>query len=278
MNISLIRRYVALKAIKTVETDLFLNELKKAASDEMTDKVMEMPLEVLPRDLRRFMQKKIEERYNLPKRPRLFRKPTVGQWIANVTGIYSADDLLAYFEQETGMSNEKMATEKVGGQTVTKPFVIELIEKLEKATGYDLIDGDDAKFARLDSVTFSNLATYFSGNEGVVTGILTGKSSEASRSEFLELAMRIYREVTETSPEVSEKDFLNKNVRTLFREMDGESRWLWPIYDLEEALDVHLPTPTEKNIHEGMTVGKFMRLLGKCHEDELKKARRNNFL
>lgn len=278
-NVDLIKRYVALKAIKTVQTDLFLQELKKAVGEDQTEKVMEMPLAALPRELRKFVQEKICRRYNLTKRLRLFRQPTIGQWIANITAIYTPEDIIAYFSQETGISAQCLAKAKIGGQIVTRPYLISLVEKLETATGRSLIlPESDTPLAYLgNDITFGEIAHYFAASSEVISRLRRRYCKEnrpETQEERLEIfrkcALEVYRRTAEIDEGVSDEDILSYKVKSIHPQELTPDDWDLPIFWAEDELKIQIYQLSEK-INADTTVSDLLDIMVNTKELEFTK-------
>lgn len=274
-------RYVALKAIKTVEPDFFLQELKKATAEDQTKKVMEMPLTALPSELRKFMQKVICSRYNLLKRPRLFRNPTIGQWIANITAVYTPMDILAYFSQETGFEEDRLAEASIGCQLITRPYLISLVEKLESATGRSLILPEtDAPLAYLgDNITFEEIAKYFAASSETITRLRrrycndTMQANEEVWSKNRKAALALYRVYAEIASDVSDEELLKTLVRSNYLADFGESSWDLPIHWMETTLKIQINNLGEK-IKEETPVNCLIDLVIDAERYEVAKKKR----
>ena len=158
MKESLIMKYVAEKltkfdpAMKRAKEELgaecFLEVVKGTVVTELNPKFKAAIETVLKR------------RFNLKDHKCVFfNTPTVEQWIADLTGLLSEEDVYTVFAQSSGLSEEIFKTKTFGDNVLNIPFVMDIVEMLEGATGKKLaevgyLNGED-------SYAYANIAKFF---------------------------------------------------------------------------------------------------------------------
>ncbi len=229
-------------------------------TSEKVEEIMALPLGKMPLPLQEHCQAMICRRYNLPARKCLYRHPTIGQWVDGITGRYTPEDIMAFFAQETALSPEFLKTATIGGQTVTRPYLITLVEMLEDATGRQLtLPESSAPLSYLgDDVTFYEIAKYFVCSSEAVTRLRRRYCRQ--HSQVKDEVLKLYRVYAEIDSEVTDEELLKKRVRECFLKEYGENSWDLPVFWVEERLDIHI------NIHEVQnetTVADLVAIFGK---------------
>jgi len=236
----LAKKYVARKFLVGTSEEKQPNIL----TPEKVEEIMAMPLSKMPLPIREHCQAMICRRYNLPVRECLFRHPTIGQWVADITGKYTAEDIMAFFAQETALSSEFLKTATIGGQTLTRPYLITLVEKLEDATGRQLtLPESTAPLSYLgDDVTFYEIAKYFACSSETVTRLRRRYCRQ--HSQVRDEVLKLYRVYAEIDSEVSDEELLTRKVQDCYLKEYGSNSWDLPVFWVEERLDIHI------NIHQ----------------------------
>ena len=154
MNRCLIEKYVALKMSQT-NAELATAKETMAPSAFLT-KAMSMPLSALAPELKCKIESILSKRLSLKPHKRLFFAPTVAQWIADITGLVSAKDVIDAISQMSGLSPDYFKGRSIGDHTLDWVFLIEIIERFEGATGKTVIKdnnlvhlGDDFLYSEL---------------------------------------------------------------------------------------------------------------------------------
>ena len=158
MKKSLVQKYVAYKA---AQIDFLLAEAKKVMKPEQYVKeVMSMKLDQIPVPLQRFLEKTISKRMGKEYTGSIYFVPTVGQWVDEMFGDFSREDILSYLSQASGLKPRKVKKYTIGDHVFDRPFLIELTEQLEKATGKHLIKGGDLAWLG-EAYTYLEYANFF---------------------------------------------------------------------------------------------------------------------
>lgn len=154
MKKSLILKYVAHKLAKY---DNVAAEMQRAFGKETYLEVVKSSLiSELPVSFKIKMEVFLRNRFALKKHRCVFySEPTVEQWIADLTGQFSEDEVFAVFEQASGLSAEKFRTMTFKSNLLDRPFLEDIVEMLEDATGKKLVaadyltDNDDYPYAAI---------------------------------------------------------------------------------------------------------------------------------
>lgn len=110
-------------------------------------------------------RKVIERKFKLnPNRKLLFPAPTLRQWVFDLAGEYQPDDIMDFFSQSSGASIAMLRNSNIDDTVFARPFLIDLVEQLEAATGKMLNNPKEMDFPLryLGNVTYVDLADYFS--------------------------------------------------------------------------------------------------------------------
>ncbi len=102
----------------------------------------------------------LRKRFQLGAHKCIFYMPTVGQWIADLIGKLTKDDILEALCQASGMTLNDFKGKTFGSNVLNVPFLEDLIELFEGATGKKLL-----RYGHLyhlgDSYTYDELAEFF---------------------------------------------------------------------------------------------------------------------
>ena len=156
MKKNLIMKYVAKKLADVNEEAA---EMKSVFGDEAYLEIVKGNLvsDLSPKfkaDMEAFLRK----RFGLKKHDCVFMKPTVAQWIADLTGQFSEEDVCDVFVQRSGITAEVFRTKTYGDNILNRPFLEDIVEMLEAATGKNLTDAGyltwDDKYAYVDIAKF----------------------------------------------------------------------------------------------------------------------------
>ncbi len=102
----------------------------------------------------------LRKRFNLAAHKCVFYKPTIGQWISDLIGHFTEDDIFCVFSQASGLSLACFKEGTIGSNTLNRPFLEDLVELLEMATGKKLL-----RYGHLyhlpDSYSYAELAHFF---------------------------------------------------------------------------------------------------------------------
>ena len=110
-------------------------------------------------------RKVIERKFKLnPNRKLLFPAPTLRQWVFDLAGEYQSEDIMDFFSQSSGASTAMLRKSNIEDTVFSRPFLIDLVEQLEAATGKMLNNPKEMDFPLryLGNVTYEDLADYFS--------------------------------------------------------------------------------------------------------------------
>jgi len=155
MNIKLVSIYVANKVAKW-NYDFALLKQKEAKEDFVKD-VLSSPLTAVPTKLKRDIEQKLSARFGLTPHPSIFFKSrTIGQWLHDLTGCYTTDDILTGFVQATGLSRRYFQERNI--EHFDRVLLISLVENLESATGRTLF-GENWEIS--DEYKFTEIAAFF---------------------------------------------------------------------------------------------------------------------
>lgn len=92
----------------------------------------------LPRDFMSDMEAFLRKRFGFKKHKCVFTAPTVRQWVADLTGEFSEDDVYDAFVQRSGVSDKDIRTKTYGDNLLNTPFVKDIVDLFEEATGKEL--------------------------------------------------------------------------------------------------------------------------------------------
>ncbi len=158
MKKKLIIKYVGQKMAKlepiVAEAKQIWDEKKYVEFVESLDACKDVDL-----SLKRQIEVILRKRFDLVPHKCVFYKPTIGQWISDLIGRYTTDDILCAFSQASGLPVECFKEGTIG-DILNRPFLEDLVELLEVATGRKLL-----KYGHLyhlsDSFTYAQLAAFF---------------------------------------------------------------------------------------------------------------------
>ena len=137
------------------------------AKDEYHAFVMNKKTEEFDEDMLNKAKAVIMNRFGLRSRPRLFKAPTLKQWVAEVIGVYSREDILNFISERSGFSSERIARETIDSNLLYENFVSDLVEEIEFATGKQLCDVNDIDYPLwylYEDITYGDIADFFSEN------------------------------------------------------------------------------------------------------------------
>lgn len=162
MNILLVERYICRKLQKTDEIYAFLAE--HVGKQEFFSMVLDTKISDLSPEFLSWHRAVIERKFGLPKRRLLFPRPTVRQWIFDLAGEYQPEDVMDFFVQSSGASKAMLTKNNIESTVIDHPFLIDLVDRLEEATGKVLHDPRERDFPLryLGNVSYLDLADYFS--------------------------------------------------------------------------------------------------------------------
>ena len=164
-RLKLVEAYIAKKVTMGNQELGFAHETM--AKDEYRAFVMNKKAEEFDKEVLNKAKAVIINRFGLLSRPRLFRAPTLKQWVAEVMGAYSREDILNFISERSGFSSERIAGETIGSNLLYVDFVSNLIEELEFATGKQLCDAnniDHPLWYLYEDITYGDIADFFSEN------------------------------------------------------------------------------------------------------------------
>lgn len=279
MNVALIKKYVARKAVKGIKDPVLREEMLKMTRGGDPSHVMDLHPGLMSPELRCDIEKVIIKRYDLKPHPRLFSSPNIGQWIADITGVFTTDDVIAYFSQKTGVRASQLGKTKIGSQVVTRPYLISLVEKLEDVTGRTLtLPENDTPLAYLgEDITFDEIAKFFSTSSETISYLrrrycrsVKRENLPDSLDKFRKQALCVYRLTAEVGEDVSDEMLLKMPVRRLYPKQKGftENDWDLPIFWAEDELRIQLPS-FSKNITEDTVVGELINMMVSTKEREM---------
>ncbi len=151
MKKSLVKKYVAYKA---AQIDFLLAEAKKVMKPEQYVKeVMSMKLEQIPVPLQRFLEKTISKRMGKEYTGSIYFAPTVGQWVDEMFGEFSAQDIISYLSQASGLKPKKLKKATIGDHVFDRPFLIELIYWASLALSRSMSMISTFRFLRFASIS-----------------------------------------------------------------------------------------------------------------------------
>ncbi len=159
MTRKLIYTYVAYKM--AFNDKLFAAVKETTSKEHFIETAMEAPLAKISPELRKKLEELFVRRFGLSKHPSIFYKPrTVRQWLHDLFALYTTEDILTALSQHSGMREDLLKRSTIG-QILDRPFLIELVEKFEEATGKTLLAGDDLSYLDDDKYTYLQMAQFF---------------------------------------------------------------------------------------------------------------------
>lgn len=278
MDKKIVKRYVA---FKLAMQDQALAEARKTmSSDNFLEVVMRQMVSAYPSKVVRFCQEKIMQRYHLKPHKHLFKNPSIAQFISEITGEYTTQDIMMFFRQETGLSVNYLAQATIGGQVITRPALIWMIECLEAATGRQLTMLDsDAPLAYLgDSITLFEIAKYFAETSPTISRLRRRYCSNSDSGiedaliRFLPTVIGVYRNNADVPVNMSQEDLLNSKLKSWAPHGFPAGDWDMPISWLEDDLHLTLPVVT-RWVTDETTVRDLVNLALEIKRKELERQR-----
>lgn len=157
MRKNLIIKYVAKKLANVNEEAA---EMKRVFGDEAYLEIVRGNLvsDLSPK-FKAEMEAFLRKRFGLKEHKCVFTTPTVEQWIADLTGLFSEDDVYDVFVQHSGISDELIRTKTYGDNILNVPFVVDIVDMLEEATGKRLTDKGYLTWD--DKYSYAEIAKFF---------------------------------------------------------------------------------------------------------------------
>lgn len=248
MNKRLVKFYVAGKLAFC--DPKFLAAREKMGREEFVEFMMKQSASSFPPEVLRQCERTVNSRYKLERRARIFRMPTVGQYISDFTSDYTTEDIMDFFQQETGLRKSMLATEKIGGQVIMRPALIWMVEHLEAATGRQLTMAEsDAPLAYLgDNVTIKEIAKHFSTTSEVISRLrrrhchYTSSIIKDALRRFRPMVISSYRRNADIAEDVTEEQFLASRLMDNVPKGFPATDWDLPIIWLEDDLNLQFPS------------------------------------
>lgn len=144
---------------KLAESDPAMAQAKAMQGDKYLEWIGKMPLSTLKPALKASVEASVRYRLDLKPHKCAFYAPTINQWITDLLGRYTKDDVLEIFVQASGLNKKAFRTGTFGKNLMTRPLIEDLVEILEQATGRKL---DDAGYKKdEDDYPYQRIATCF---------------------------------------------------------------------------------------------------------------------
>ena len=157
MKKNLIVKYVAQKLAKTSEAAA---EMKRVFGNETYLEIIRTNLiSDLPPEFRAEIESMLKKRFGIKPHKCAFMAPTVEQWIADLTGLFSEEDVYNVFAQSSGLAPEKFHNAKYGDNLIDRFFLEDIVEMLEASTGRRLTDVGYLTYN--DGYTYAQIAKFF---------------------------------------------------------------------------------------------------------------------
>lgn len=163
MNVKLVRAYIAKKVAIRYEAFAFAKETMSVA--DYQNLVLSKKAACFSKEMLKTAKAAIMRRFGIKEHKCLFKDPTLYQWIADVLGIWSKQDILAFFSVRSGFSVANFKDTTIGDTVLNRPFLISLVEELEDATRKRLCNYSEPymPLAYLgEDITYDELASFFS--------------------------------------------------------------------------------------------------------------------
>jgi len=158
MKKNLIIKYIAKKLIQQRPD---LKEARRVFGKEgYLELVRGSVISELSPEFRNEIETILRKRFNLKPHTCVFcNEPTVEQWVADITGLFSEEDIYTVFSQNSGLPPEKIRISKYGDNIMDKNAIEEIVKLLEVSTGRKLehigyLRGDD-------DYTYKDIAKFF---------------------------------------------------------------------------------------------------------------------
>lgn len=255
-RIKLCKRYVAQKIAAADE--LFKEAKSKMKKLDFVELVMQQPIDVINPEVLKECAEAIEKRFPHEKRPPLFAKSdrfvyrytqTVKLWLADVCGVYETGDILTYFSLCTGFPVVRIIQSTIESPLIDRPYLITLIEKLEEATGKNLLNDDSNRpLVYLGDISYEEISKYFSTGSFLVEAkrIATCPDKQYQYGKYCQEALKRYRELAEVSSSIQDDEFLKMPIGSFF--YHSPNNWELPIFWLESEFKVRLPEYISKDL------------------------------
>lgn len=276
MNTRLVEIYVAKKL--AMRDPLFKEARTKMSPEAYRKLVMEKVAdEVFSADDLKKLEETFVKKYNPKDHIRLFKKPTVKQWIVDLLGCYGVDDILAYFSQETALDVQRLATATIGGQTIMRPALIWMVEQIETATGRHLtLPEADAPLAYLgDNVTLKEIAKYFVASSEVISRLRRRychypqeHAIETALARFEPLVLASYRICADIPDTLGNAELLASKLKQWIPVGSMDSDWDLPIFWLEDELNISIPV-VSRWVTDDTTVSDLVDVALKAKKQQL---------
>lgn len=158
MKKSLIIKYVAKKL---TQVEPALNETQKVFGNIAYLEIVKGSLvSELPPKFKAEIEALLRKRFNLKQHACVFSaEMTVEQWIADITGLFSEEDILAIFSQISGVPVDTFRKAAYGSNILNRPFLEDIVEMLEAATGRKLTD--EGYLSYNDMYAYADIAKFF---------------------------------------------------------------------------------------------------------------------
>lgn len=157
MKKSLIIKYVG---AKLAMQDARFAKAKATLTEQDYGALIEsLKVSELKTSFKKEMEEKLRSRFGLEKHRSIFYKPSVSEWIADLTGILSVDDIITGFSQVSGIRPAVFRKAAIRDNILDRLFLEDLVEGLEIATGRTLLK--DGYWCQDDNYTYMDIAKHF---------------------------------------------------------------------------------------------------------------------
>lgn len=165
MNEKLVRAYIAKKVAIRYESFAFAKETM--SSEDYQELVLSKKASVFSAEMLKKAKAAIMSRFGIKEHKFLFKDPTLYQWITDVLGSWTLQDIMAFLSARSGFAVDRFEDATIGDTVFNRPFLITLVEELEDATGKVLCNyaDPDRPLAYLgEDITYAEIASFFSNN------------------------------------------------------------------------------------------------------------------
>ncbi len=244
MNTVIAQRYVARKLAQ--KDPIFAEAKKKMKEDDYLQLVLAQKVAEVSGIVKECEKVILRRCKSERKRFHLFSKPTIRQYIADMAGVYTLEDLLDFFAQATGYPASRIRKETIGSTIINRPYLITLIEELEEVTGKSLLwPNCGAPLVYLgEDVTYEEIARYFVDKSDKITAkrrrYINLRDSQAILDNIHGEAIKIYRIMANIPENISDDLFLKMPVKKVVPREFAPGNWDLPIYWTEERLGITL--------------------------------------
>ena len=272
MNTRLVQKYVAYKA--ALNDPVFEEVRRKTTLEHYLQIVLNRPLSEFPQNVREQALKNIRNRYGLEVYYPLFaeKEMTIGQWATSVCGHYSLEEVMTFFAKSTGFNSDFIKKVKIGSNTISRPHLITLVERLEAATGRSLSMPDlkDPLSYLSGNVTIYDIAKYFSVSSEVIARFrrrhcIKHRVDDEQRQLklFKQQALEIYRRSAEIDPDIPNDEILSKPLSDFYWEGFTTGDWDLPVFFAVDEFGVMVPVP-KSAMPGNTTVAELVALMVKA--------------